>query len=208
MKLIIFGATGNTGRQIVKQALNEGHTVTAFARNPTKLIIKHSNLEIVKGDIMDVHAVEMAVRGHDAVLSAIGDGEKRSTLRKDGTRNIMRAMSKTGVRRLISISTIGVRDTKTMLPALYKYLLVPFVLKHAFADHAKQEEYIEQSELDWIIVRPAALTNGPYTGIYQHGFSTNQRGLKLKISRADVAAFMLKQISDRKYIRKMPGLSY
>lgn len=208
MKLIIFGATGNTGRQIVEQALNEGHHVTAFARNPAKLFIKHSNLEIVRGDIMNVHAVETAVHGHEAVLSAIGDGEKRSTLRTDGTRNIMRAMEKKGVRRLISISTIGVRDTKTMLPAFYKYLLVPFLLKHAFADHAKQEEYIEQSELDWIIVRPAALTNGPRTGIYQHGFSTSQRGLKLKISRADVAAFMLKQISDRKYIHKMPGISY
>jgi putative NADH-flavin reductase len=208
MKLIVFGATGKTGRHVVEMAIQQNHTVTAFARTPAKLNLAHANLTIVQGDVLDANAVERAIAGHDAVISVLGDGEKRSTLRTDGTKQIMAAMQKNGIQRFISTSTLGVRDSSIILPPLYKYFLVPFILKHAFADHANQEEAVEKSNLDWTIVRPSALTDGVYTGSYQHGFPSTKKGLKLKISRADVAAFILKQVSDKAYLHKAPGLSY
>lgn len=208
MKLLIFGATGLTGRHLVDQALKANHTVTAFARNPVKLEIKHPNLRIVQGDVMEMDSIERAMPGQDAVLSVLGDGDKKSTLRSEGTRRIMESMKKAGITRFVSTSTLGIRDTRTILPPLYTYFLVPFILKHAFNDHARQEELIERSNLDWTIVRPAALTNGPLTGNYHHGFPVTQKGLKLKISRADVAEFILKQVNNNLYIRKAPGISY
>lgn len=166
MKLLIFGSTGGTGRQLVEQALEQGHTVTAFARSPAKLDIHHPNLKVVQGDVTDFASVEKAVQGQEAVVSAIGAGEKRTTLRTDGTRQIIRAMEKVGIRRFISLSTLGIGDSQDLLPLHYKYFLVPLLLRHAFADHERQENYIKQSRLDWIIVRPAALTNGTHTGMY------------------------------------------
>ncbi len=209
MKIIIFGATGGTGRKFVEQALEQGHIVTAFARNPAKLDVKNENLQIVQGDVMDSASVERAVQGQDAVLSAIGAPDKsKDPVRSEGTRNIIRAMEQAGIRRFISLSTIGVGDSREMLPFLYKYILVPLFLRHAFADHAIQENYIEQSRLDWTIIRPAALTDGNHTGAYRHGFPVSEKNLKFKISRADVADFMLKQLTDNTYLHKTPGVSY
>ena len=208
MKLLIFGSTGGTGRQLVEQALKQGHTVTAFARSSTKLDIHHANLKIVQGDVTDLATVEKAVQGQEAVVSAIGAGEKRTTLRTDGTRQIIRAMEKVGIRRFISLSTLGIGDSQDLLPFHYKYFLVPLLLRHAFADHERQENYIKQSRLDWIIVRPAALTNGTHTSIYRHGFTSSDKTIKAKISRADVADFILKQLTDDTYLHKTPGVSY
>jgi len=108
MKLLVFGATGGTGRELVKQALAQGHQVTAYARNPDKFgDITHAGLQVVRGDVLDPAAVEKAVSGHDAVLSAIGAGAGRTTLREEGTRNIVRAMQKAGVCRLICQSSLA-----------------------------------------------------------------------------------------------------
>jgi hypothetical protein len=104
MKLVIFGSTGGTGRTLLQQALDQGHHVVAFARNPTKLEeIKQANLQVVRGDVLDSAAVEKAVADQDAVFCSIGTGAERSTLREDGTRNIVEAMAKTGVKRLICL---------------------------------------------------------------------------------------------------------
>lgn len=209
MKIIIFGATGKTGRKLLEQALEQGHFVTAFARNPAKLDVKNENLQIVQGDVMNLAAVEQAVQVQEAVMSAIGAPDKsREPVRSEGTQNIIRAMEEANVRRFISISTIGVGDSRETLPFLYKYILVPLFLRHAFADHEIQENYIKQSQLDWTIIRPAALTDDNRTGAYRHGFPVTEKNLKLKISRADVADFMLKQLTDKTYFHKTPGVSY
>jgi putative NADH-flavin reductase len=209
MKLIIFGSTGGTGRELVKQALEQNHDVTAFARTPSKLDdLKHERLNIIQGDVLDAGQVEEAVSGHDAVLSAIGGGPKQKTIRQDGTRHIIGAMEKSGVRRLISESSYGVGDSREALPFITRLILVHLFLKNAFADHEKQEEIIRQSDLDWTIVRPVYLTNGPHTGVYQHGFANKDRKITGKISRADVADFMLKQVKDDTYLKATPGLSY
>jgi putative NADH-flavin reductase len=209
MKLLIFGSTGGTGLELLKQALEHGHYVTAFARNPAKSDdIKHADLKVVRGDVLDLQAVETAISDQEAVLSAIGAGAGRTTLREDGTRIIVETMERVGVKRFISQSSLGVGDSRANLGSVTKYIVVPFFLRHAFADHEKQEEIIRKSSLDWIIVRPPHLNDGPRTGTYKHGFSPTNRGIEGKSSRADVADFMLKQLTDDTYFHKTPGISY
>ena len=209
MKLIIFGSTGGTGRQIVAQALEQGHDVTAFARSPERLEQKHVKLQVIKGNVLDFASVERAIQGQDVVLCTLGISFKdKSNLRANGTKNIIRAMEKTGVKRLICQSSAGVSDSRDTLPFLMKYLIVPFILRRSFADHEIQENYIKESQLDWIIVRPAALTDGEHTGSYQHGYTADNKTVTNKISRADTADFMLKQLADNSYLHKMPCISY
>lgn len=208
MRLIIFGSTGTIGKKLVQQALEQGHTVTAFARNADKLNdVRHPNLTIYQGDVFDFQAVEKAVRGHDAVLCALGAG-RQGKVRSEGTRNIIRAMESTGVKRLICQTTLGAGDSQGNLNFFWKRIMFGWFLKDAFLDHEIQEKYILDSPLNWTIVRPAAFTDGVVTGNYQHGFSANNKSIKLKISRADVADFMLKQLTSEEYLRKTPGLSY
>ncbi len=207
MKLLIFGATGNIGRQIVNQALSQGHTVTAFAREASKVGIEHPSLRISLGDVMDPVSVENAIQGHDAMLCSIGAGRK-GNVRAEGTRNIISAMQKLGIRRLICQSSLGVGDSRGNLNAFWKYIMFGLLLRPAYADHVRQEKYVRQSNLDWTIVRPGAFTDGALTGQYRHGFSDTDKTTKLKISRSDVADFMLRQLFDTKYLHSSPGLSY
>ena len=209
MKLLIFGSTGGTGRELVKQALDQGHSVMAYARNPDKIgNIQHSSLKIIYGDVLDPDAVEGAVAGQEAVFITIGAGAKRTTLREEGTRNIVEAMQGTGVKRLICQSSLGVGDSRANLPFFTKYIIVAVFLRHAFADHERQEAVVRQSSLDWTIVRPPHLKDGPRTEVYRHGFPTTDTRIKGWISRADVADFMLKQLVDDKYLHQTPGVSY
>ena len=207
--MIIFGSTGGTGRQVVTQALEQGHDVTAFARSPEKLDKKHEKLKMVQGSVLGFASVERAIQGQDVVLCALGSPPMdKSNLRANGTKNIIRAMEKTGVKRFICQSTAGVGDSRDMMPFLMKYLIVPFILRRAWADHEIQENYIKESQLDWIIARPAALTDGERTGSYQHGFTADNKTVTNKISRADTADFMLKQLVDNNYLHKTPCISY
>ncbi len=209
MKLIIFGSTGSIGRELVRQALEQGHTVAAFARDPSKLDIQHTNLQVVQGDAMDLASVEKAVQDHEVVLCSLGAGRSRKgTIRSEGTRNLIRAMEKAGVRRLICQTTLGVGDSQGNLNFFWKYIMFGFLLREMFADHVLQENYVKQSHLDWIIVRPGAFTDGERTGQYRHGFPGTDKTTRLKVSRADVADFMLKQLTDDTYLHKTPGLSY
>ena len=209
MKVVVFGSTGGTGRELLKQALDQGHKVVAYARNPAKIDdIKDASLRVVRGDVLDPAVVESTVAGQEAVLSTIGAGAERTTLREDGTRTIVEAMEKTGVQRLICQSSLGVGDSRANLPFFTKYIIISVFLRHAFADHERQEAIVKQSSLDWTIVRPPYLTDGPRTAAYRHGFPTTDTQIKGKISRADVADFMLKQLTDDMYLHRTPWLSY
>lgn len=209
MKLVIFGATGGTGQQVVTQALEQGHEVSAFARSPQKLDQRHDNLQVLKGNVLDYDSVERAIQGNDAVLCAIGLPPKdKSNLRANGTKNIIRAMEKTGVTRFICQSSDGVGDSAKTLPFFMKYLIVPFMLRRAFADHEIQENCIKKSRLDWIIVRPTALNDDERTGSYHHGDTVDKNKVTFRISRADTADFMLKQLIDNTYLHKTPSISY
>lgn len=209
MNILVVGATGGTGRQLVEQALAQGHTVTALVRTPAKLTLTHPQLRIVQGDVKHLPAVEQAMQGQEAVLSALGaPAMRKDAVRSEGTRNLIRAMTTVGVRRLICLTTLGMGDSRAALPFSYKYLIVPLFLRSAFADSEVQEECIRQSPLEWTIARPATLTDGERTGAYRHGFPATEKGLKIKIARADVADFMLRQLSSTTYLRKAVSLSY
>ncbi len=207
MKLIIFGATGTVGRQLVAQALSQGHHVTAFARTPSTLKLDHQNLTRRAGDVLDQGAVVDAIQGHEAVLIALGAGRK-GTVRSVGTQHVVEAMARHGVRRLVCETTLGAGDSRALLNFFWKRIMFGLLLRDAYADHQAQEVVVKQSILDWIIVRPGAFTDGPATGAYRHGFPATDRNLKLKISRADVADFMLRQLTDDTYLHQTPGLSY
>ena len=209
MKLLVLGPTGGTGLELVEQALEDGHKVTALARRPEALKIRHSNLTVQQGDILDGAGVEAAVHGQEAVLSALGVRKlAKNTILSDGTRNLIRAMEKMGVKRLIVESSLGVGDSRGQLGGWYNWFMVPVFLKDVFAEKERQEALIRASALDWVIVRPAILTNGPRTGRYRAGFAANDGRIRRKISRADTAEFMLKQIRDNRFLRLAPGVSY
>lgn len=212
MKLLIFGAAGGTGRHLVKQALEQGHDVTAFMRNPAKLAMADARLKAVQGDVMNAAAVERAMPGHGAVLCALGaPALKTGTVRSEGTRNIISAMEKAGIQRFICLSSLGSGDSRAVVdaaPFFFRFIVVPLLLQRVLAEHDRQEEHIKKSRLDWIIVRPGHLTDGPRTGKYRHGFPPAEAPVKVSISRADTAGFMLKQLTDDTYLRKTPGLSH
>ncbi|WP_406267362.1 SDR family oxidoreductase [Nocardia sp. NBC_00881] len=207
MRIAIFGATSTVGRLVVEQALREGHEVTAFTRSAASVGQRHERLHVMEGDVLDTNSVERAVQGQDAVLISLGNGRK-GVVRAGGTKAVIEAMNRTGVKRLICQTTLGVGDSRGNLNFLWKYVLFGLLLRRAYADHVEQEEYVRTSDLDWTIVRPSAFTDGPRTGSYRRGFPAGEQGLTLKIARADIADFMVEQLSDTTYIRQAPGISH
>lgn len=210
MRLLVIGATGGTGRALVEQALERGHHVTAFVRNPAKLRAQHERLAIARGDVLDYASVEAAVRGHDAVLCALG--HKRwfypTRILSDGTRNLIRAMENQSVPRFVCETSLGVGDSWGRMGLYYTLFVGVFILPFYFIDKARQERFIRSSSLEWVIVRPGALTNGPKRGVYRQGPAIGHWLWTVRISRADVADFMLNQLSDDRYLRSAPGVSW
>lgn len=209
MKLLVIGATGGTGREIVRQALDQGHEVCAFARNPASVNIRHERLKVSQGDVLDAASVEKAVKGQDAVLSALGHNRFffPSSILSKGTANIIEAMKKHGVRRLICETSLGISDARGKLGLYYTLFVIPVITFWYFRDKVKQERLIKESGLDWTIVRPGQLTNGKQRGKYRHGPDVGHYILTLTISRADVADFMIKQVTDKKYLHQTPGVA-
>lgn len=209
LNIVVFGASGPTGHHIATQALQRGHAVTAFARNPAGLAVKHDRLRIVTGD--STHAGEKiaeAVRGQDVVVSALG---RRSTFRSDrlierSMRAIVPAMERAGVRRLVLMSSFGVGESRREAPPVPR-LMFRVLLRDIFRDKAAAEAYVRQTGLDWTVVYPVLLTNGPMTGRYRAGEHLELHGLP-KISRADVAHFIVNEIEQAAYVRKIAVISY
>jgi putative NADH-flavin reductase len=209
MNIIVFGASGGTGRELLKQALDKGIEVTAFVRDATKLKdIQNPNLAVVSGDVLNKEDVNRSVAGHEAVLYAVGAGPKRTTIREQGSRNVIEAMQASGVKRLVCLSSFGVGDSKADLSFFTRYIVVGIFLRHAFADHERQEDVVKGSALDWTLVRPPHLKDGEKTGIYQEGLALAYGKIEGWISRGDLADFMLKQLEDDRYIRQAPRVSY
>lgn len=207
MRLLVFGASGQTGLELVRQALDRRHTVTAFVRRPDPFPPTASPIQLVHGNVADYQAVATAVLGHDAVVSALGVG---IPLRHDpnvivGVQHILRAMQEHHVRRLIYLSFIGVRDSRAAVGFILRYVArIP--LRHEIADHEAKEALVKASELDWTIVRPPKLTNGPRTGRYRSGEQiTTWKPLPL-LSRADVVDFILHELAHPRFVRRAPRL--
>jgi putative NADH-flavin reductase len=208
MNVLVFGASGGTGRELVKQALAQKHSVTAFVRDPTKVHSKHTNLKVVQGDVADYESVKRAVRNQDAALCALGSSSllKRDPTLIDGVRHIVEAMEHAGVQRFIYLSFLGVRDGRNQLSFLGKHFVAPLLLRNVVADHEAKERLIKQSCLNWTIVRPPRLTNGERIGAYRSGERIGANSIIPTISRADVVDFMLKQLTDDTYLHKAPGV--
>jgi len=195
MKVLVFGATGGTGRAVVEQARAAGHEVTAFTR------AEH-------GDVTtDRDAVAQALRGQDAVISALGRGKsfRSRQLMSRGMDVILPAMQREGVRRLIVTSAFGVGDQLYEAPFVAR-LFFRLPLRHIYNDKAIADDFVRESDLDWTIVCPTMLTDRPPTGRYRAGEHLELHGLP-KISRADVAEFMVRQLTDQTWLRKTVVIS-
>lgn len=206
MKLLVFGASGPTGTQLVSQALEQGHEVTALVRNSASVATQE--IRIIVGDAQDPAAVAEAVRGQDAVLSALGRRKTFSSanLMVNSMRAIVPAMERHRVRRLILMSSFGVGDSVREAPLLPR-LFFRTLLRDIFADKQAAEAIVRRSALEWTIVYPVLLTDGPRTGNYRVGERLELSGFP-KISRADVAEFMLKELYDAEYLKRIAVLSY
>lgn len=208
MKIIVFGATGTLGRVIVQQALEDGHFVTAFTRTGQFEHSEHTNLRVVKGDVYEPLSVANAIEGQEGVICALGAG-RNGGVRAIGTKHILAGMKNHAVKRFVCLSSLGVGDSASSLNFFWKNIMFGLLLRPAFADHIAQEKIVHGSDRDWTIVRPAAFTDGPKTGAYKHGFSSSEpQRLALKVSRADVAEFMVSQLSNNQYLHQTPAVSY
>ncbi|ANK82404.1 MAG: epimerase [Rhizobiales bacterium NRL2] len=207
MNIIVFGATGSIGRHVVRQALAEGHRVTAFQRTAPAREPENPNLVHQLSDVLDAEAVARAVHGQDAVVVALGAG-RHGNVRAAGTRNIIAAMERHGPKRLVCLSTLGAGDSRHLLNFFWKRIMFGLLLRAAYADHQTQEQAVRESDLDWTLVRPGAFTDGDLTGDYRHGALSAADRLQLKVSRADVAHFMLGALSGGGYLRRAAALSY
>ena len=196
MKILVIGATGPTGREIVKQALERGHQVTAAVRHPEGAGFS-AEVRLVKADVMDAASLAAAAEGQDAVLFSLGSkiDRKPTTLFSQGTRNLIAAMEQSGVRRLLCITGIGAGDSKGHGGFLYDRIIQPLLLDEIYKDKTRQEQIIRQSGLDWTIFRPGALNNGPLKGVYRE--FTDLTGVTIgSISRADTAHSLLAHLED------------
>ena len=210
MKLLILGGTGGTGQQLIKQALEQGYSLTVLVRNPKKVKIAHQNLSIIKGNVLDFEKVQEVVAGQDAILSVLGHKRFfiKTNILSEGTKNIIHAMEKHNVNRFICVTSLGINDSRFKLGLYYTLFVIPVITFFYFSDKSKQEKLIRSSNLDWTIVRPGQLTNGKKRGTYKHGVNIGNYVLTKMISRADVAHFILNQLNNKSYLHKTPGITY
>lgn len=208
MHIAIFGASGRTGLPLVEQALAAGHSITALVRDPARLPLQHDQLTIIKGDVADTEAVARTITGADAVISVIGHRrDSPPDLQTVATRNIIAAMQQQGVRRLISLTGAGVpapQDQPGLLDHLIK-LALKTLSGNVLRDAESHAALIRNAPLDWTIVRAPMLTDGPPSGAYRVGWVGVNAGPR--VARADVADFLLKQLSDPAYVNQAPVVS-
>ena len=208
MKILVIGATGPTGRELVSQGVALGHEITAAVRHP-ELAALPAGVRLVRADVNDGASLAIAVAGQDVVICSLGSklSRKPTNLFSYGTRNLLIAMNDAGVRRLVCITGIGAGDSKGHGGFLYDRIIQPLLLKEIYKDKDRQEDLIRKSNLDWTIVRPGALTNGIRTGRVRA--LSDLKGITVgKVSRADVAWFILDRLHDLNSVRSTFTLTY
>jgi putative NADH-flavin reductase len=209
MKITVIGASQGIGLELLNIALEANNEVTALVRNPDKLKITNSKLNIVEGNILDMESVNAVTAGQDAICVCIGIPPTRKPLNlfSQGTANVIAAMGQQQNQKLIAVTGIGAGDSKGHGGFFYDRVLNPLLLSTIYDDKNRQEAIIKTSNVEWLIVRPGFLTNGPRTGKYR--VIDDITGITAgKISRLDVADFILKQISTPTYFGKTPLLTY
>ncbi len=207
LKLVVLGATGATGLEVVRRATERGHSVTAFVRSPDRLGALKSQVTTQKGDLLDSLQLAQVIEGHDAVISAFGPrlpvSKADAHLLQQFATALTMAMEQTRVRRAVVESVAFLFKDSVIPPA---YLLGRLLFPTIVADSAAMESVFERSALEWTMVRPPELTNKPYTGRYRMRENHLPR-LGFKVSRADVADCMIKLVENGKSIRKVVGVS-
>jgi len=205
-KILVLGATGGTGRLIVGQALERGQDVTALMRSPEKAS-RLKGAKLIVGDVRDEKVLREALKGQDAVVSALGTPASPVTLLSTATRALVRAMKAEHVSRLVCITGIGAGDSAGHGGLLFDNVIIPLLLKKVYADKNRQETIVRNSGLDWILVRPSVLNNKPGRGLVRaladlSGFHGGG------ISRADVATFVLDQLHADAWLHRSPLITW
>ncbi len=199
MNILIIGASRGTGAEAVKRALQGGHAVTAFARNPGKLELNDARLTRVSGDFHQADSVARAMPGHDAVIvtasvTSIREFKKNPRYFSLGTSYVIDAMKQHGIKRLSVLSAFGTGNSRRAANWFLEKLMISWLLKTAYEDHERQERLVMDSGLDWVIARPTRLTNGPAGKRYLT--ETAIAPVPSSISRADVADFLVRSLTE------------
>jgi putative NADH-flavin reductase len=209
MRLAVFGATGASGRQLVRQALAQGDAVIAYGRSPEKLQFAHERLTVVRGELSDQAALERVVSGADAVISLLGPlpGSRGDSLQQ-GMAHIIAAMEKHGVRRLVSTSTLSAQDPndRSHLRSKLMVTMVRMFMRPAYDAIVGMADAIRRSDLDWTLVRITLLNNKPGSGSFRVGY-VGRGQLGMSLSRGNLATFLLQEVSNRRYLRQAPAIT-
>jgi uncharacterized protein YbjT (DUF2867 family) len=208
-RILVVGATGGTGRQLVAHALERGFWVTALVRNPSKLRLDHQRLTVLEGDVLDPGSIDTAMRGQEAVVSALGHRRYfyPTRIQSDGTKNVLHAMERHGVRRFVCMSSLGIGDSVGRLGLIYTLFVIPVILPFYFWDKTRQEKAIAASGVGWTVVRPGALTNRRKRGRVRQGARVGNFIWTVSVPRADVAEFMIDQLTSSTYLRTAVGVA-
>lgn len=212
MKIVVFGATGIVGKAVVNEALSKGHEVTVLTRNARKVTTRHEHLHVVEGDVADENVVRAVLKGQEAVIQTLGiggkgDGKPTSVV-SEANKVIMTEMKRMNVKRLVAISVVGAGDSLTFLPWIYRELVLPVFMKWFQAiidDKNRMEHMIRKSGLDWTIVRCTTVKERPATG--KVNATLDGKGLKFSISAADMAVFIVNQLTDNSFLKRNPTIS-
>jgi putative NADH-flavin reductase len=205
MKVAIFGASSASGKLLVEKALVKGYEVTAFVRNETKLGITNPHLKVICGDALNAAQVEEAVKGTDAVLSTLGPRGKPAVMTAQSTRNIVDAMEKHDVKRLVVVSVAGIPVAQDQRGKNFISSLIKLFLKDVFVDRENQLAVLESSKVEWIAVRVSRLTDDVAKGWVKPFFGNPSPSLK--VTRSDLADFMLDQLTSDQWMRQAPIIS-
>ncbi len=204
MKVVIFGASGKTGTLLTDQALAKGHQVTAFVRRADAMVQKHPNLKIITGNLSDTNKLKEAITGADACISTLGGGSltKHAPEIIAGISKIIALMEQESVKRFIYLSSIGAGESRYLMGPAIRFLVANVMLRVPLADHTTNEQSLEKSNLQWTVVRPGGLTDGPKAENLNYGTEKIKLKGSPKISRANVASFILNQLSETDFINK------
>lgn len=209
MNILVFGATGGSGRQIVNQALDAGYVVKAIIRNPPALNISHKNLFIIKGDVLKPESFIEAMQNTDVVFSALGSRDRKpTTIFSEGIQNVLTAMRIHSVKRIICISASGI-ETNPKLNFFFRLgtKVLQLILKNTFKDMLLMEELLKRSNANWTIVRPPRLTNGRMKNRYRYAINEWLANCTI-ISRADLVLFMLQHANDSSTYKSITEVAY
>jgi putative NADH-flavin reductase len=209
-KIIVFGATGGTGKLVVEQALAAGHQVTAVVRDPRKITFRHKSLKITKGDVLHLATFENEIEGQDVVVSCLGIQKREpTTVYSDGTGNIIKAMQKENVGRLICLSAVAV-----IVPPLGSFLtklvtknILQRIFRYTYADMLVMEKIVRESNLNWTVISPPWLRDSGLTSRYRTAINESLVN-PTKLSRADLADFIMKHLIDEKTYKARIEISY